>query len=116
MTLLRLPARSADSKNSLTFGRRGSFESGLLGELRRSGLLLDLTCRLANRSLGSFRGRSFCEFALYRLASVPLSFSDPDVSGCDNLRSSLYSLQPFGVFRDCPGTLELSLFRGTGGT
>jgi hypothetical protein len=112
--LLRLPAHSAEGKNSLPFGRRGGGESGLLGEPRRAILLFDLACRLVSRSLGSFRSCSLCGFARHRLASIPLSFRDPDVAGRDDLRSGLYSLQPLGVFRDCPSTLDLSLLRGTG--
>ena len=114
--LLRLPAHSAESKNSLPFGRRGGVESGLLGEPRRSSLLVDLACRLVSCSLGSFRSCSLRGFARHRLASVPLSFRDPDVAGRDDLRSGLYSLQPLGVFRNCPSTLDLSLLRGTGST
>jgi hypothetical protein len=115
-TLLRLPARSADRKNSLAFGRLGGFDSFLLNEPRRSSLLLGLACRLESRSLGSFRGRSRRAFARHRFASVPLSFGDPAVAGCDDLRSSLYSLQPLGVFCNCPGTVKLNSFRGAGGT
>jgi len=105
--LLRLPAHSAESKNSLPFGRRGGVESSLL---------VDLACRLVSCSLGSFRSGSLRGFARHRLASVPLSFRDPDVAGRDDLRSGLYSLQPLGVFRDCPSTLDLSLLRSTGST
>ena len=73
--LLRLPAHSAESKNSLPFGRRGGVESGLFSEPRRLSLLVDLACRLVSFRSGSLRG-----FARHRLASVPLSFRDPD--GC----------------------------------
>ena len=114
--LPRLPARSAESKNSLPFGRGGGIESRLLGEPRRSLLLLDLACRLESCSLGSFRSRSLCSFARHRLASVPFSFRDPDVAGRDDRRSGLYSLQPLGVFRNCPCTLDLRLLRSTGST
>ena len=114
--LLRLPARSAESKNSLPFGRCGGVESSLLGEPRRSSLLFDLACRLESRSLGSFRSCSLNSFARHRLASVPYSFRDPDVAGRDDLRSGLYSLQPLGVFRNCSRTLDLSLLRSTGST
>ena len=51
LALLRLPARSAESKNSLPFGRRGGVELGLLSEPRRSSLFLDLACRLESRTL-----------------------------------------------------------------
>ena len=100
----------------LPFGRRGGVESGLLGEPRRAILLFDLACRLVSRSVGSFRSCSLCGFARHRLASISLSFRDPDVAGRDDLRSGLYSLQPLGVFPDCPSTLDLSLLRGTGRT
>jgi len=83
--LLRLPAHSAESKNSLTFGRRGGVESGLLAEPRRSSLLLSLACRLESRSLGSFRRCSLSSFARHRLASVRLSFRDSDVAGRNDL-------------------------------
>jgi hypothetical protein len=98
------------------FGRRGGVESGLLIEPRHSGLLLGLACRLESRSLGSFHRRSLCGFVRYHLASDPLSFRDPDVAGRGDLGSSLYSFQPLGVFRNCPGTLNLSLLRSVGGT
>jgi hypothetical protein len=78
---LLLPARSADRKKSLQFGRRGGGESGLLNEPRLSSLLLGFTGRLEGCSLGSFRGCSLCGFARYRFASDPLSFGDPDVAG-----------------------------------
>jgi hypothetical protein len=116
LALLLLPARSADRKKSLQFGRRGGVESGLLNEPRLSSLLLGFASRLEGCSLGSFRGRSFCGFARYRLASDPLSFRDPDVAGCDDLRSSLYSPQPGGVIRNCPGAFNLSLLRSAGST
>jgi hypothetical protein len=114
--LLRLPARSAESKNSLPFGRRGGVESGLLGEPGRSSLLFDLACRLESRSLGSFCSGALCSFARHRLASVPLSFCDPDVAGRDDRRSGFDSFESFGVFRNCPSTLDLSLLRSTGST
>ena len=94
LALLLLPARSADRKESLLLGFAGR-----------------LSC-----SLGSFRGRSLCGFARYHLAPGPLSFRDPDVAGGDNLRSSLHSPQPSGVFRNCPGTFKLSLLRSAGST
>jgi len=113
---LLLSARSADRKESLLpFGGRGGIEAGLLNALRFSSLLLGFAGRLS-RSLGSFRGRSLCGFARYHLAPGPLSFRDPDVAGGDNLRSSLYSPQPVGVFRNCPGTFNLSLLRSAGST
>ena len=112
--LLLLPARSADRKKSLLpFGRRGGVESGLLNTPRLSSLLLGFADRLSC-SLGSFRGRSLCCFARYRLASDPLTFRDPDVAGGDDLRSSLYSPEPSRVFRNCPGTFNLSLLRSAG--
>jgi len=116
LALLRLTARSADRKNSLPFGRRSRFEACLLTEPRRSILLLGLSCRLASRSLGSFRSRPLCDFARYCLASVPLLSSESAVASCNDLRSSLYSLQPPGVFRNFPGPLKLSFFRVTGST
>jgi hypothetical protein len=77
LALLLLPARSANRKKSLLpFGRRGGVESGLLNAPRLSGLLLGFAGGLSC-SLGSFRGRSLCGFARYRLASDPLSFRDP---------------------------------------
>jgi hypothetical protein len=114
--LLRLPAHPAESKNSLPFGRRGGVDAGLLTEPRRSSLLLGLACRLESRSLGSFRRCSLCGFARHRLASVPLSFRDPDVAGRNDLRSGLDSLEPLGVFRNGPRPLDLSLLRSTGRT
>ena len=94
LALLLLPARSADRKKSLLpFGRRGGVYSGLLNTPRLSSLLLDFAC-LLSCCLRSFRGRSLCGFACYRLASDSLSFRDPDVAGGDDLRSSLYSPQP----------------------
>ena len=114
LALLFLPACSADRKKSLLpFGRRSGLESGLLNAPRLSSLLLGFAGRLSC-SLGSFRGRSLCGFACYRLASNPFSFRDPDVAGGDDLRSSLYSPQPSGVFRNCPGTFNLSLLRSAG--
>ena len=93
LALLLLPARSADRKKSLLpFGRRDGVESRLLNALRLSSLLLGFASRLSC-SLGSFRGRSLCGFACYRLASDSLSFRDPDVAGGNDLRSSLYSPQ-----------------------
>jgi hypothetical protein len=87
--LLLLPTRSADRKKSLLpFGRRGGIASGLLNAPRLSRLLLGFAGGLSC-GFGSFRGRSLCGFACYRLASDPLSFCDPDVAGCDDLRSSL---------------------------
>jgi len=111
LALLLFPARSADRKKSLLpFGRRGGVESGLLNAPRLSSLLLGFAGRLSC-SLGSFRGRSICDFACYRLASDPLAFRDPDVAGGDDLGSSLYSPQPSRVFRNCPGTFNLSFLR-----
>ena len=66
-----------------------------------------------SRSLGSFRGRSLCGFACYRLASDPLSFRNPDVAGGDDLGPSLYSPQPGGVFRNRPGAFNLGLLSST---
>src|SRR6516165_1026011 len=112
--LLLLPARFADRKKSLLpFGRRGGVESGLLNAPRLSSLLLGFASR---RSLSRFRGRSLCGVACYRLASDSLSFRDPDVAGGDDLRSSLYSPQPSGVFGNCPGTFNLSFLRSAGST
>src|SRR5262249_20886425 len=116
LALLLLPAGSADRKKSLHFGRRGGVESGLLEEPRRSSLLLGFVGCLEGCSRGSFRGRSLCGFARYRFASDPLSFRDPDVAGCDDLRSSLYSPQPGGVVRNCPGAVNLSLLCSAGST
>jgi hypothetical protein len=116
LALLLLSARSADRKESLLpFGGRGGIEAGLLNALRFSSLLLGFAGRLS-RSLGSFRGRSLCGFARYHLAPGPLSFRDPDVAGGDNLRSSLHSPQPSGVFCNYPGTFNLSLLRSAGST
>jgi len=115
VALLLLPARSAYRKKSLLpFGRRGGIASGLLNAPRLSSFLLRFTSRLSC-SLGSFRGRSLCGLTFYRLASDPLSFRDPDVAGGDDLRSSLYSPQPGGVFRNRPGTFNLSLLGSAGG-
>ena len=58
--------------------------------------------------------RSLCGFVCYRLASDSRSFRDPDVAGGDDLRSSLYSPQPSGVFRNCPGTFNLRFLRSAG--
>ena len=86
---LLLPARSADRKKGLLpFDRRGGIASGLLNAPRLLSLLLGFAGCLSC-SLGSFRGRSLCSFACYRLAPDPLSFCDPDVAGGDDLRSSL---------------------------
>jgi hypothetical protein len=116
LALLLLPARSADRKKSLLpFGRRGSVESGLLNAPRHSSLLLGFASRLSY-SLGSFRGRSLCGFACYRLASDSLSFSDPDVAGGDDLGSSLYPPEPSGAFGNCLGTFKLSFLRSAGST
>src|SRR6516164_2523629 len=116
LALFLLPARSADRKKGLLpFGRRGGVESGLLSALRLSCLLLGFAGGLSC-GLGSFHGRSLCGFARHRLASEPLSFRHPDVAGGDDLRSSLYSLQPSGVLRNCPGTFDLSLLRSAGRT
>jgi hypothetical protein len=110
---LLLPARSADRKKSLLpFGRRG-ITSGLRNAPSLSSLLLGLAGGLSC-SLGSFRGRSLCGLTFYRLASDPLAFRNPDVAGGDDLRSSLYSPQPGGVFRNCPGRFNLSLLRSPG--
>ena len=114
LALLFLPACSADRKKSLfPFGRRGGIESGLLNAPRIASLLFGFASRLSC-SLGCFHGRSLCGFACYRLASNPFSFRDPDVAGGDDLRSSLYSPQPSGVFRNCPGTFNLCLLRSAG--
>ena len=111
-----LPARLADRKESLLpCGRRGGVESRLLNAPRLSSLLRGFASSLSC-SLGSFRGRSLCGFARYRLASDPLSLRDPDVAGGDDLRSSLYSPQPSGVFGNCPGTFNLSFLRSAGST
>jgi hypothetical protein len=116
LALLVLPARSADRKKSLLpFGRRGGIESGLLNAPRLLSLLLGFAGGFSC-SLGSFRGRSLCGFARYRLASDSLSFRDPDVAGGDDLRSSLYSPQPSRVFGNCPGTFNLSFLRSAGCT
>ena len=116
LALLVLPARSADRKKSLLpFGRRGGIESGLLNAPRLLSLLLGFAGGFSC-SLGSFRGRSLCGFARYRLASDSLSFRDPDVAGGDDLRSSLYSPKPSGVFGNCPGTFNLSFLRSAGST
>jgi len=113
---LLLPARSADRKKSLLpFGRLGGLKSGLLNAPRFSSLLLGFASRLSC-SLGSFRGRSLCGFARYRLASDSLSFRDPEVAGGDNLRSGLYPHQPGAVFRNGPGAFNLSFLRSAGGT
>ena len=93
--------------------RRGGVESGLLNAPRLASLLLGFAGRLMC-SLGSFRDRSLCGVACYRLTSNPLLFCDPDVAGGDDLRSSLYSPQPSGVFRSRPGTFNLSLLRSAG--
>ena len=86
---LLLPARSADRKKGLLpFGRRGGIASGLLNAARLSSLLLGFAGS-SSRSLGSFRGRSLCGFACYRLAPDPLSFCDPDVACCDDPIESL---------------------------
>ena len=115
LALFLLPARSADRKKSLLpFGRHGGIASGLLNVPRFSILLLGFAGRLSC-SLGSFRGRSLCGLACYRLTSDSLSFRDPDVAGGNDLRSSLYSTQPGGVFRNCPGTFNLS-FLGSAGS
>jgi len=107
LALLLLPARSADRKKRLLpFGRRGGIASGLLNAPRLSGLLFGFA-RGFSCSLGSFGGRSLCGFACYRLASDPLSFRDPDVAGCDDLRSGLQSPQSGGVFRNRPGAFNL---------
>src|SRR5262249_2383489 len=114
--LFLLPARSADRKKSLfPFGRRGGVEPGLLNAPRLLSLLLGLAGGLSC-SLDRFGGRSLCGLACYRLASGLLSFRNPDVAGSDDLRASLCSLQPGGVFRNCPGTLNLSLLRSAGST
>jgi len=114
LALFLLPARSADRKKSLLpFGRHGGIASGLLNAPRLSSLLLGFAGGLSC-SLGSFRGRLLCGLACHRLASDPLSFRDPDVAGGDDLRSSPYSPQPSGVFRNCPGTFNLSLLRSAG--
>ena len=116
LALLLLPARSADRKKSLLpFGRRGGVESGLLDARLLSCLLLGCAGCLSC-GLGSFRGRSRCGFPCYRLAPGPLSFRNPDVAGGDDLGSSLYSALPSGVFRNCPGTFNLSLLRSAGST
>jgi hypothetical protein len=112
--LLRLPPSSSGCKDSLPLRRRGGFESGLLNEPHLSGLRLGLACRLESRGGGSFRGRSLCGLAGHCLAPVSLSLRDPAVAGCDDLRASLYSLLPLGVFRHCPSTLDLSLLRSAG--
>jgi hypothetical protein len=109
LALLFLPARSADRKKSLLpFGRRGGISSGLLKAPCRLSFVFGfadgLSCSLAR----------FCGFACYRLASDPLSLCDPDVAGCDDLRSSLYSPQPGGVFRNRPGAFNLGLLRSGG--
>ena len=114
LALLVLPARSADRKKSLLpFGRRGGIESGLLNAPRLLSLLLGFAGGFSC-SLGSFRGRSLCGFARYRLASDSLSFRDPDVAGGDDLRARLYSTQPSGVFRSCPCTFNLGLLCSAG--
>jgi hypothetical protein len=115
LALLLLPARFADRKKSLLFGR-GGVESGLLKEPRLPSHLLGFAGRLEGGGLGSFLRRSLCGFVRYRLASDPLSFRDPDVAGCDDLRSSLYSAQPGGVVCNCPGAFNLSLLRSAGST
>jgi len=116
LALLLFPARSTDRKKGLfPFGRGGGLESGLLNAPRLSCILLGFAGRL-NCGLGSLRGRSLCGFACDRLASEPLSFRHPDVAGGDDLRSRLYSLQPSGVIRNCPGTFDLSLLRSAGST
>jgi hypothetical protein len=114
LALRLLPTRSADRKKSLPpFGCRGGLESGLFNAPRLSSLLLGFASCLSC-SLGSFRGRSLCGFACYRLASDSLSIRDPDVAGGDDLRSSLYSPQPSGVFGNCAGTFNLSFLRSAG--
>ena len=114
LALLLFPGRSADRKERLLpCGRRRGIESGLLNAPRLFSLLLGFAGCLSC-SLGSFYGRSLCGLARYHLALGPLSFRDPDVAGSDNLRSSLYSRQPGGVFRNCPGTFNLSPLRSAG--
>ena len=111
---LLFPARSADRKKSfLPFGRRGSIEPGLLKAPRLSSLLLGFAGS-SSCSLDGFRRSSLCGLECYRLASNPLSFRDPDIAGGDALGSSLYSPQPSRVFRNCPGTFNLSFLRSAG--
>src|ERR1700755_1132310 len=116
LSLFLLSARSADRKKNLHFGRRGGVQSGLLKEPCLSSLLLSLARRLEGCSLGSLRWRLLRRFSRYRLASDPLAFRDPDVAGCDDLQSSLYSLQPSGIIRSGPSALNLSLPRSAGST
>ena len=116
LALLLFPARSADRKKSFPLGLRGGLEPGLLKAPRFSNLVLGFAGRLESYSLGSLRGRSLRGFTRHRLASEPLSFRDPDVAGCDDLRSRLYSPQPGGVVRNCPRTFNLSLLRRAGRT
>jgi hypothetical protein len=114
LALLFLSACSADRKKSLLpFGRRGGIASGLLNAPRLARILLGLAGGL-RRGLGRFRGRSLCGFACHRLASDPVSFCDPDVAGCNDLRSSLHSPQPSRVFRNCPGAFNLGFPRSAG--
>ena len=114
LALLLFPARSADRKKSLLpLGRRRGIASGLLNASSLSSLLLGFAGGLSC-SLGSFRGCSLCGLTFYRLASDPFSFRDSDVAGGDDLRSSLYSPEPSRVFRNCPGTFNLSLLRSAG--
>jgi hypothetical protein len=116
LALLLFPARSTDRiKSLLPLGRRGGIESRLLNASRLSSFLLGFAGGLS-RGLGSFRGRSLCGFARYRLASDPLSLRDPDIAGCDDLRSRLYSPQLGRVFRNRPGAFNLSLLRSAGST
>jgi hypothetical protein len=107
------PALRIARKSLLPFGRRAGIASGLLNAPCLSSLLLGFAGGLSF-SLGSFRGCSLCGFACYRLASDPLSFCDPDVASCDDLRSSLYSPQPGGVFCNRSGAFNLGLLRSAG--
>src|ERR1700760_4497418 len=102
LSLFLLSARSADRKKNLHFCRRGGVQSGLLKEPCLSSLLLSFARRLEGCSLGSLRCRLLRGFSRHRLASDPLAFRDPDVAGCDDLQSSLYSLQPSGIIRSGP--------------
>ena len=116
------PLRFFFFRPALRIARRASSRSAaaaasshLLNAPRFSSLLLGFAGRLSC-SLASFRGRSLCGFTRYQLAPGPLSFRDPDVAGGDNLRSSLHSPQPSGVFCNYPGTFNLSLLRSAGST
>ena len=115
-TLLRSAACSPGCKESLSLDCCSGSSRRLLGEPCRASLLLGFTCRLVSSRFGSLSGRQLCRFAVFRSRRAASRSANLAFRGSDDLRPGLQLLEPFRVFRNCPGTFELSSLGGAGRT